>query len=92
MGLGGPVPKGTWSGFPDTKRFVAEVMAATRMKAKDPVRALAKIRRALKRHKSVHPQQRSLALKREARILRRLKRHDEAAEAKKKAGEIESAN
>ena len=92
MGLGGPVPKGTWDGFPDTKRFVAEVMAATRMEAKDPARALAKIRRALKRHKSVHPQQRALALKREARILRRLKRHEEAAEAKKKAGEIESAN
>ncbi len=92
MGLGGPVPKGTWDGFPDTQRFVAEVMAATRIEEKNPSRALAKLRRALKRYKKVHPQQRALAHAREARILKRLGRHDEATEAKKKARDIESAN
>ena len=92
MGLGGPVPTGTWDGFPDTQRFVGEVMAATRIEEKNPSRALAKLQRALKRYKKVHPQQRALAHARKARILKRLGRDDEATEAKKKARDIESAN
>jgi hypothetical protein len=54
--------------------------------------ALSRIRRALKRYKKVHPQQRALAHRQEALILERLERHAEATEAKKKAREIESAN
>jgi hypothetical protein len=91
-GLGAPVPMGTWDGYPQTQAFSDAVSSAVRAQEADLARALNKIRRALRRYKKVHPQQRVLAHKQEARILERLGRHAEATEAKKKAREIESAN
>jgi hypothetical protein len=91
-GLGPAVPKGTWDGYPETQAFSDAVVSAVRAAERDLAGALTKIRDALRRYKKVHPLQRALAHRQEARILDRLGRHAEAKEAKKKAREIESAN
>jgi len=78
--------------FPETRTFANLISAAAKRKNTDPEAALAQVRRALQKYRKVHPNQLRLAYQLKAEILERLNRHKEAAEAKKKASQIESSD
>ena len=80
----------TQADYPETAAFNRAVRAA--INDKDPARALAKIQRALQKYTRVEPSEKAAAYRQAARLLARLGRDAEAAEAKKKAREVESAN